>query len=98
VRQKAVIFPFSSPRLSFLASLIPINNGAATIVSTVIPRRMMQVCRLGVYHVSSKENALPARNSDTIDEFKRQAEVALGLRRHGIVYLQWVYAGGMQSR
>jgi hypothetical protein len=54
VRQEAVIFPFSSPRLSFLASLIPC---AATIVSTVIPRRMMQVCHLGVYHVSCKENA-----------------------------------------
>ena len=27
-------------------------------------------------HSLEKENALPARNSDTIDEFKRQAEAA----------------------
>ena len=75
-RQEAVILPFLSPLLSFLASLIPMNSDAATIISTFIPRGMMHVCLLGVYHVCSKENALPARNSDTIDEFKRQAEAA----------------------
>ena len=68
------ILPFLSPRL--IASLIPMNSDAATIMSTFIPRGMMNVSLLRVYHVCFKENSLPARNSDTINEFKRQAEAA----------------------
>jgi hypothetical protein len=62
-RQEAIILPFLSALLTLLASLIPMNRDAATITSTFISRGMTHVCLSGVYHVYSKENALPARNS-----------------------------------